>query len=290
MHVMVTGGSGNIGRVVAARLAERHDVVTVDRVGAPPGWSGPHAVLDLTSAAALDSLDQSVDAVVHLAAIPNPYVGTWDEVLRVNMLGTHNVLRWAVARGVPRVVFGSSESASGWGIHGRWYRPDYLPIDEKHRSLPSEVYSYTKAFGDQLCQGFSREHGLQTVCLRYTFVTFASLYAGFVAGLRAPEPREALGSTYAWIDVEDVASAIGRSLDLQMDSGRSETFYLTAREQYGTVPTLELIERNWGTDIAVDRGYYEGNERGSFFDIRKAERVLGWAPTWTVERMLAEHG
>ncbi|MBI5831134.1 MAG: hypothetical protein HZB16_02355 [Armatimonadetes bacterium] len=192
--------------------------------------------------------------------------------------------------GWPGRIFGSSESASGWGIHDKWYQPDYLPIDEQHRSLPTEVYSFTKAFGDQLCQGFSREHGLRTVCLRYAFVTFEALYEGFLGSLRGAPVRDALGTLYAWIDVEDVASAVLAALDFDPGEGGSETFYLTAREHYGTVDTLDLIERNWGDAVRVDQHYFAERPRGSFFDIRKAERLLGWVPAWDVERLLRERG
>ncbi|NLH98536.1 MAG: NAD(P)-dependent oxidoreductase [Chthonomonadales bacterium] len=288
--IMVTGGSGNIGRRVLARLSETYDVLNVDRASPGDAWRGRTEALDLTDRESLSHLTESFDAIVHLAAIPNPYVATWDEVLRVNMLSTFHVLQFAVERGIPRVIFGSSESASGWGIHGKWYRPDYVPIDEKHRSLPSEVYSFTKAFGDQLCQAASREHDLQTICLRYTFVTFESLYPAFLAQLRSGEPREALGTSYAWIDVEDVAAAIACALQMPMQQGQSETFYLTAREHYGTLDTVEMVRRNWGDDVPVDRSYYANNPRGSLFDLRKAETMLGWTPQWTVERLMAEHG
>ncbi len=290
MKVMVTGGCGNIGRVVSGRLAGEHEVVVVDRVANPAAWSGRTEVLDLTSSKELDRLQEPFDAIVHLAAIPNPYSDPWEDVLRVNLLSTFNVLRYAAERGVPKVVYGSSESSSGWGIHRRFYKPDYLPIDEKHPSLPSEVYSYSKAIGDLFCQGFSREYDVRTVCLRYTFVLFEALYKDFIPAVNNPGPRESLGATYAWIDVQDVASAIEKALALEMAPAQTETFYLTAAKQYGTVPTMELIKRNWGDEIAVDASYYEGNEYGSFFDIRKAELMLGWKPEWDLERMIAAHG
>lgn len=288
MKVMLTGGSGHIGRRVAARIGGMGEVVNVDRAPAAGGWAGRTEIVDLATRGDLDRLNETWDAIVHLAAIPNPTVGTWDEVMRVNMVGTYNVLRYAVERQVPRVIFGSSESASGWGIHGRWYHPDYIPIDEKHPSLPSEVYSYTKAFGDQLCQGFSREHDLQTICLRYAWVLFPPQYAGFIARVRQNAPRDALGATYAWVDVEDVAAAVEHALRMPMEAGQSETFYITAREHYGTLSTPEMIKRNWGTDMKVDAAYYAENPFGSFFDIRKAERMMGWRPAWTVERVVSE--
>lgn len=291
MRVILTGGAGNIGRVVAARLRPTAEVTVVDRL-APADTAGCYQVLDLTSWETVNALAGDWDAIVHLAAIPNPFLGAWEEVLRVNMLGTFNVLRFAAERGIPRVIFGSSESASGWGIHRNWYRPDYLPIDERHRSLPSEVYSYTKAFGDELCQGFSREHGLDTICLRYTWVLYDPHIGPFRDMLRAGGERAARGATYAWIHVDDVASAIAASLALPVVAERSETFYLTAREQFGTETTGQLVERNWGDGpgVPMDNAYYAGNEYGSFFDIRKAARVLGWRPEWDLARMKAQGG
>ncbi|HSV75021.1 MAG TPA: NAD(P)-dependent oxidoreductase [Chthonomonadales bacterium] len=288
MRVMVTGGSGNIGRRVVARLAPEHEVLVVDREPYGGECACVSAVCDLTSGAGLDRIEGSFDAIVHLAAIPHPNDDPWERVLSVNLLSTYNVLRYAAERGIARVVFGSSESASGWGIHRTWRRPDYLPIGEGHRSCPGEVYSYSKALGEALCRGFSHEFGMSTVCLRYTFVTFGANYARFLRGLRDNPVREGLGTSYAWIDVEDVASAIDRSLTFAMEPGQSEMFYLTALEHHGTLPTLEMAERNWGPGIAADLEYYRTRPRASLFDIRKAHRLLGWQPEWAIERLVTQ--
>ncbi len=291
MRVLLTGGAGNIGRVTLDRLlAAGHDVTVLDAAPLPEGLGAASIVADLTQPACLDDLPEAPAAVVHLAAIPNPFVATWDRVLAVNMPATFNVLRYAAEKGVPRVVFGSSESASGWGIHGKFYRPDYLPIDEKHRDLPSEVYSYTKAFGDQLCAGFSREHGLTTLALRYTYVVYEPHYDGFLAGIRADGPRDAPGATYAWIDVRDVAEAIALALTADVPEGSHEAFYLTAHDQCGTAPIEELARRNWGDDppVPLDTTYYGTEPLRSFFDIRKAETLLGWTPAWDLGRLLRE--
>jgi len=121
-------------------------------------------------------------------------------------------------------------------------------------------------------------------------VTFAANYADVLRSVAAPGPREGAEATYAWIDVEDVASAFARALTFPMAPAQSETFYLTAREHYGTQPTVQMIERLWGPGMVVDKTYYEGNEHGSLFDIRKAERMMGWRPEWDIRRLAAERG
>lgn len=290
MKIMLTGGSGHVGRRVLTRLVGPNEVVNIDRVAHPLGWSGRQELLDLTQPSQLDRIQETFDAIVHLAAIPHHCQASGEEVLQNNLLSTYAVLRYAVERGVPKVIFASSDSASGWGPHAKWHRPDYLPIDEKHPSLPSEVHGYAKAFGEQLCQGFSRAYGLRTICLRCSFITAPACYERFLKRLSSPEPREAPGATYAWVDVEDVASAIIRALEYDPGVGKSETFYITAAEHYGTAPTLDLIRRNWGEGIPVDRAYYEENARAPFFDIRKAKSLMGWEPEWSVERMIRAHG
>lgn len=289
MRVMLTGGSGNIGRRVLARLTGEHDVTVVDRTPPPDGAPARLELLDLTSPAQLDRVAGPFDAIVHLAAIPNPYHDPWEEVLRVNLQSTFNVLRYAVERGVPKVIVASSESASGWGIHGRFYKPDYLPIDEAHPCKPAEVYSYTKYFGDLLCEGFSREHDLATIAFRYTFVLFPGLYSSFIERVSAPGPRLEKGGTYCWIDVEDVAEAMALGLAYEMSPGQHEVFYLTARDHFGTGTVREMVELNWGGDVPLDPTYYDDHPRGSLFDIRKAERLLGWRPQWDLARVIEAH-
>ena len=110
------------------------------------------------------------DAVLHLAAIPHPFNDPGDKVIKVNVVGTYNLLEAVRQNNIPRVIFGCSESASGLGIHNVIYKPLYFPIDEEHPSWPHESYSLNKYFGEIMCREYSRAYGIETISLRYCWV------------------------------------------------------------------------------------------------------------------------
>jgi len=109
MKVLVTGGSGFVGRHLVPRLqVEGFDVVTLSRHEAPRGAG--FAGGDVSDRRSLDSALDGVDAVVHLVAIITERgEQTFD---RVNVGGTRNVLDAMRARGVERLVHVSALGTS----------------------------------------------------------------------------------------------------------------------------------------------------------------------------------
>ena len=141
MRIVVTGAAGAIGRYVVADLvAHGHEVVAVDRVApgaADPGTGGraghaqaPELVAAMDAAVPDpsrvtwrigDSRDEALmaaacagaDALIHLAAIPAPTLGSPLEVFATNTQGTFVALEQAGIAGVRRVVIASSISLLG---------------------------------------------------------------------------------------------------------------------------------------------------------------------------------
>lgn len=94
--IMVTGGPGHIGRRVLDPLSRSHEVINVDRVENPLGQYVRTVIADLAGPTSLDGIGGDYSAIVHLAAIPNPYVAPAADVMRVTMVGTFSVLQFAV--------------------------------------------------------------------------------------------------------------------------------------------------------------------------------------------------
>jgi UDP-glucose 4-epimerase len=174
MKLLVTGGAGYIGSIVARHLlGGGHEVVILDNLQqghrqAVPG--GAELVVgDLLDREALDSaVDQGFDAVLHFAALalvgesgahPERYYGT-------NIGGTLNLLEAMRGAEVQRLVFSSTAAVYG--------QPDEVPITEAAPTRPTNPYGRTKLAVDWMIGDFCQAHALGAVSLRYFNVAGAS--------------------------------------------------------------------------------------------------------------------
>lgn len=200
----------------------------------------------------------------------------------VNMQTAFNVFEAARQNGVTRVVYGCSESSTGFGIHKVPLVPLYVPIDEQHPCWPHETYSLSKHFGELIGQDYARAYGLEVVSLRYAWVWMhvtEHLWRPIVT-----DAQQGLCRKPQWfgahITVKDVARACLAAVKCPLAvSPPCEAFMLTARDTFHPVPTLEVLQTIYGKLPEVrDPAYFEANPYASVFDIRKAERLLDWKP------------
>ena len=173
MRAIVTGGAGFIGSNLVDGLVDRGDEVTiVDDLSTGRAENLEKAiergaklvVLDIRDAAELDgAFAQARPAVVfHLAAqidvrksVADP---GWDA--QINVGGTINVLRAALAHGVGRVV----NSSTGGAIYGD---ARTIPSTERTTALPEAPYGQSKLAAEGYIGLFARLHSLNAVTLRY---------------------------------------------------------------------------------------------------------------------------
>jgi UDP-glucose 4-epimerase len=167
-RILVTGGAGYIGSVVAESLLSRgYDVIVFDnlshgdRAAVPVGAA--LIVADVGDRIALDRVLQSgnVQAVMHFAAwieagesmqVPERY-------FRNNSANTLTLLEAVLAHKVPRFVF--SSTAALYGI------PERSPIEETDALRPVNAYGESKLLVEQMLAWFHKIHGLRYASLRY---------------------------------------------------------------------------------------------------------------------------
>lgn len=114
MKIVVTGGSGRVGRHVVSCLARDHEVLNADL--APPSNAEDGVNWVRADVMQLDDLRQafqSADVVIHLAALDYDWGCPDEAYINVNTRGSWHVLQAAEEAGVRRVVLCSSISICG---------------------------------------------------------------------------------------------------------------------------------------------------------------------------------
>ena len=140
--ILVTGGSGRLGRYVTDILIKLCDLTVLDRV--PTHLETRIIEADVTNYNALTGAFRTQEAIIHLAAIPNPRTAPADVTFQINVQGTWAMLQAAEDCGVKRVVVASSDAALGLHYNPPGWGPQYLPIDEDHPLRPVDFYSLSK--------------------------------------------------------------------------------------------------------------------------------------------------
>jgi UDP-glucose 4-epimerase len=278
--VICTGGSGRLGRHVVCLLRDSCKVTVLDAV---PSEVGAFVQADVTDIGALRRAFAGQDALVHLAAIPNPRTAPPEVTFRTNVQGTFAVLQAAEEAGVRRVVVASSDSVVGFHYTPPDWRPQYLPIDEDHPLCPTEFYSLSKQVTETICRSYAERGRLEVVVIRPTHIVFPPDY---------PE-LEARGSDlmnyhlWTYVAPEDVAR--GFELALALPEVRYDSFFISATDGLNTRPTLELVRERYGFLPEIRRPeVYERLPTASVLDGSRAREVLGFEPIRGWRQMLAD--
>ena len=178
MRILLTGGSGSVGKAVVDRLVNhQHTVIVIGRRTDIQIDGAQYQVCDINDYPSLREVIRGCDAVVHLAAIPNPGVTSPEELFRINCAGTFNVFQAAAEEGIRRVVQASSINAAGQ-FYGCLPAPlHYLPLDEEHPVFSSDAYSFSKHVIEETGEYFWRRDGISSVALRLPWVAPAHIHA-----------------------------------------------------------------------------------------------------------------
>ena len=174
MKLLVTGGAGYIGSIVATQLLEAgHEVVVLDslerghREAVPAG--ARLVVADLLDREAVEAIvGEGFDGAMHFAAyaLVGESVAHPELYYRTNVGGTLNLLDAMRKAEVSRLVFSSTCAVYG--------QPDEVPIPETAPPRPTNAYGASKLAVDGMIGDFCLAHGLGAVSLRYFNVAGAS--------------------------------------------------------------------------------------------------------------------
>lgn len=279
-RVVVTGGSGRVGRYVVRQLLTEYEVVIADLVA-----GDADAEFIETNVMQLEQLRaalQGADAVVHLAALDYDWGCEPEKYIDVNVRGTWHVLQAASELGIKKVVLCSSISACGLSEMRPEWKPQCLPVDETHTNKPVQAYSVSKIVMEQMAQSFADGFDMEVICLRPLAVVLEETLQQYIDFVDAPE-RNWL---FYYVTAEDVATAFHAAVKLE--GLKFGTFFLSADDTSHPEPTLEWYQKVIGALPEIDNPRrYQQNPRASIFSSTSAKEILGWQPTSDFEQLRA---
>lgn len=288
-RILVTGGSGRIGKYLLPAFAKEYELKVFDMV--EPEQGGYDFVRgNITMIDDLVKAVQDVDGIVHLAAIP-VYTGEDEKIMKINVDGTFNVLEAAERNGVQNIVFASSVCV--WGVINWSTRitPSYFPVDEQILDKADDMYGMGKLIGEHLCYVYSHRYGLKCICLRLSTVGFpdADYWIEARKNIENPEYRftksgkSLIDFCWQYVDVRDLPHAFLLALKALDENKTSyEIYNIGATDVFSTVESLELIRRYYPEVkyIRNETDFLKDPYR-ALFDISKAQKELGYNPQYT---------
>lgn len=292
-RILVTGGAGFIGSHLCKKLIKLENyVICYDNLddyyqgkekNIKPLLNNPwfkFVKADLLDYNLLSSAMHNVDIVFHLAAQPgvrysmeNP-----EKTLRVNVLGTLNVLKAARNAGVKRIIFASSSSVYG--------TPKYMPVDESHPTVPISIYGASKLAAEKLCGVFNDQIGLPVVILRYYTVygprqrPDMAIYR-WTRAIFEGKPLTIYGNGHQTRDftyIDDIINGTIRAAETEEIEG--EIFNLGAGSRISVNEVVNLLVEL--TNVNNVEIVHETPKLGDVYDthanITKAKKLLGFNP------------
>jgi UDP-glucose 4-epimerase len=313
MRLLVTGGAGYVGSVVAAELLQAgHRVTVLDDLSTghadavPTGAEFVHA--SITEADSVLAADE-FDAVLHFAAkslvaesVHSPQL-YWQN----NVVGSLALLEAMRNHGVRRIVFSSTAATYG--------EPERVPIEESDPTRPTNPYGASKLAVDGMLAGYATAHGFSAVSLRYFNVAGALLTEQAAIGERhqhethlipialqvAAGQREVLqinGTDYPtpdgscvrdYIHILDLSDAHLRALDWTGNQSGQLICNLGSGSGSSVREVLQAVRQITGRPTpAVDAPHRPGDPAILVASNQRASVELGWQPKRGLEQMVTD--
>lgn len=279
MNILLTGGMGFIGSHTAVVLIEAgHDVVlfdnlsnadrsVLDRIETITGRRPVFIEGDIRDAAAMEKALDGVDAVIHFAGLKavGESVSKPVEYYDNNVNGTLVLLAAMRRKGVNRIIFSSSSTVYG--------TPETLPLTEDcPTGEPTNPYGRSKLHIEQILADVCRAYPeFSAVCLR-------------VFGHDYPTPDGT--GVRDFIHVMDLADGHAKAVPYIMNHTGWIAINLGCGRGYSVLEVVKAFEKASDRSVPyelVDRR--EGDIAANWCDPARAERLLGWKASRTIDDM-----
>jgi UDP-glucose 4-epimerase len=299
VKVLVTGGAGYIGSVVASQLVDAgHETVVLDDLSRGHREAVPEGARLLQGNLmevefARETISEGFDGVLHFAALSlvGESVEQPEIYYRNNVCGTLNLLEAMREAGTGRLVFSSTAAVYG--------EPVEIPIQESAPTLPTNPYGSSKLAADRLIGAVCDARGLAATSLRYFNVAGASGRFGedhhpethliplVLKAAAESSSVKILGTDYPtrdgtavrdYIHVEDLGRAHLLALEAARP-GEHSVYNLGNGAGFSVREVIEAARRVTGKSIAaVEAPRRAGDPAALVASSEKIQAELGWKP------------
>ncbi|MBE3135824.1 MAG: NAD-dependent epimerase/dehydratase family protein [Thermoplasmata archaeon] len=313
---LIVGGSGFIGTNFIEFLIENgYSCINFDTHSSPYHPAGVKTILgDIRDKTKLSKAMKRCDVVFHLATTLPSVKLSKREIYDIDVTGTQHVLSAAIERKVKKVIFTSSASH----VYGLVDKAS-CPIREDHPVNPINEYGKNKVLAEQLCQQVSETEMLQTIVLRLSMVlgpyNFDPILQENISTLLKnkrviiPSDGESKNQSIHVNDVSTALLACAETSDSQLPI--HEIFNISGNEVYSINEWIDLVKKMsnssskvthlpltlvrgviqiawWLRKTQIHPSYFSLLTHDQYFDIQKAQQILGWKPQCTVNDGLHE--
>jgi hypothetical protein len=161
--ILLTGAAGKIGTSLRQELANYYHFRCFDRQ--PISNAEDSIVADIQDLEAVAKAMSGMDAVIHLAANPDPKQ-SWHDVYTGGIAGTYNVFEAARLAGIQKIIYASTAHILGFRE-----LENNQEVSPEDRISPDSFYAVGKICGEALGQVFSEQYGMSIICLRIGYFT-----------------------------------------------------------------------------------------------------------------------
>jgi UDP-glucose 4-epimerase len=292
MNILVTGGSGFIGRNIVKLLKEEGNTVATLDIKDKNSVADYHVMSDVRNLHMVQNACKGMDYVFHLAAVTSPpeFENPLGEGYSVNVLGTYNVLAASAENGVKRVILASSSS-----IYGSTSKPSR---EDNPADSFSNLYPLSKKINEMTAY-FFLSHNLETVSLRY-FNTYgigenskgaySSVIWKFIESVRSRKAPEIYGhgkQSRDFIYVKDTA----RASILAMKDGKAGEVYNVGTGQstdFNTIFEVIKEEMNYNGEAKYVPNPLNSYQYFTQADVSKSIRDLNFSAEYNIRRGVRE--
>lgn len=317
MKILVTGGAGYIGsHAVKLLLEKKHQVVVIDNLFR--GYRQAIEVLqkkfgaknllfyqaDLRDFKEIDRIlkKEKPSGVMHFAALclVSESMEKPENYFENNVGGSLNLLKAMPQNKINYLIFSSTCAVYGESL--------YLPIDEKHPTLPVNPYGESKLLIERMIRWFGDLRNLKYAILRYFNVSGAAV-DGLIGDSKKPSQllvqnavRGALGiepfpltcptnlptkdgtPIRDYINVEDLAEAHLLALSYLQKGGKSEIFNLGTGKGNSVLEVIKKVKKITGVEFKINKAETRKGEYAEVYaNINKAKKGLCWQPKRTIK-------